>query len=1203
MSKFLLLECNRLRGKSSYNNLDEESDKFKNNWTNLVSTTGIVVNAGDTISLEQVILNSKGASDEVIEFLGEENEEGFVDNQVNLEYSFYINHCGQNTARMPFLYHRTYRGQGTIQNPNREGTRDVPDSELNKWEFFNGSIQAGNEQNLLTMLSRRSLGETFFPLADLPLGQRNWSNQDFYSDINDYYMGGAMLTRLKTIQTGGGSLNPQGDPVANSGYVAGRIYNTRYFGDAGTGTGMQIKIESITTSGNVGGIVQSWSVFNIGRDYDKGGTNADKLELFEDSGGDAVIGTTHILQLFSYVQAETFSQTDGRGFDGSRFTFINEGYSGLASQEEGSQIQNPASTDTGSIIQTADKRKKKINLNIDEGFLTPDNVGAILTDQLHEPTLINKTSNDRADFLDYSTLQYFHRDAVGGFKANANPVVIATPTYQPQTCNMYMEGIPNTRATLIGARRGFYHHLAYKNADRFCGLKNAFWNFAYFNNDFSRDNDIVTGTMDSSTVPNIGDFGNLTTGDLGCRVCLLNDFPEDGNTMTASFPKNGVFLTNMKWNKGNINRLKDGFRKAEYYLGDLSKEIDVNSNDYKNNLAVNLDLGMYDDEESTQYPLFNDITTPSGKVTSARTQFATYKKGIIENLTEIPVDYNHYTSSSDPCKASQTRNLPQDIDNDTQQLGSVWVRSRWRDGFTYNNTKDASYTDTKLDLQFLTDNAGKEFDTSTNADIDEKDFFIGSWIDAFGNTQTTETAIQEAIDADLAIVPVFTRHYTTGKFCIDKDVMPIEHQTPYICFVNAMMLGSQENHPDFDNVNLANDENRWSVDYWNIGFGTQLGLDHSFTRNEAVCLVSPMVGNEPPNILKNYMNVAYIGAVNPSISFNPQLSRFEIGGLNTPQNVGNGLMSSIPELIEANPNPEQTCFKIMRKEQICNTWVKSIGDIPIDPTTQQPYTQNDVTIISQFDDAQQVEGSIMDSQSGVAIEAIYLLDKHGNETQITTADFDKYQGTLFDKIGFEIKQLLPEFGTENAFFTNQFTFQQTKPSYQTGLINLTKPATTGAYISSAEIQTTSLNELNLPLYDLGVNTATREATPDITEGTITAFKLPDKLSFPYFCIYSSIPSGGTDTTWIGGDDGHSKLPCMGYLTRENNIGDFYYNSEQTFEYTATKDFTLTEIETDIRLPDGKRPRFEGHSAVIYKITKPLNSLPQLPPISSKKKSK
>ena len=239
-----------------------------------------------------------------------------------------------------------------------------------------------------------------------------------------------------------------------------------------------------------------------------------------------------------------------------------------------------------------------------------------------------------------------------------------------------------------------------------------------------------------------------------------------------------------------------------------------------------------------------------------------------------------------------------------------------------------------------------------------------------------------------------------------------------------------------------------------------------------------------------------------------------------------------------------------------------------------------------------IKGSIIDSQSGIAIENIILFDKNDNTTALTETDKDNYKLCMFDKMGFDLNQLLPSFGDNNAFFTNQFVFQNKPPTYRTGLLNITKPATTGSYISSAEIQPLSVNELNLPLYDLGAS-ANRPTEPDIEQGTITAFELPDKLNFPYYTVYSSIPSMGTDSIWIGGNDGYSKLPCMGYLTRENNIGDFYYNSEQTFQYTATKDFTLTEIETDIRLPDGTRPKLNPHSAVIYKITKNLNSLPQL----------
>ena len=60
--------------------------------------------------------------------------------------------------------------------------------------------------------------------------------------------------------------------------------------------------------------------------------------------------------------------------------------------------------------------------------------------------------------------------------------------------------------------------------------------------------------------------------------------------------------------------------------------------------------------------------------------------------------------------------------------------------------------------------------------------------------------------------------------------------------------------------------------------------------------------------------------------------------------------------------------------------------------------------------------------------------------------------------------------------------------------------------------------------------------------------------------------------YIGGNDSQQLLNCMGYITRYNNEGSFFYGSESSFQYTATKDFVLSEIETDIRLPDGTRPR-------------------------------
>jgi hypothetical protein len=73
MSKYILLECNRDRAiDKSFDS--GKADIYKNKWTNQVSNSGIVVNAGDVLNIEETIVNSIGANIDVMEFTGKENE-------------------------------------------------------------------------------------------------------------------------------------------------------------------------------------------------------------------------------------------------------------------------------------------------------------------------------------------------------------------------------------------------------------------------------------------------------------------------------------------------------------------------------------------------------------------------------------------------------------------------------------------------------------------------------------------------------------------------------------------------------------------------------------------------------------------------------------------------------------------------------------------------------------------------------------------------------------------------------------------------------------------------------------------------------------------------------------------------------------------------------------------------------------------------
>ena len=667
MAKYLLLECNRLRGKATYNNLNEDQDKFKSNWTNVISTEGIVVNAGDTISLEQIIINSKGASDEVIEFSGDENESGFIDNKIRLEYSFYINHGGSNTARLPFLKHSTYRGNGTTLTPHQVLPNDDPTEPKN-----NGDIRDNTE--FLNVVSRRSLGEIFLP----PTINSGFNHTEFYDEINKSYCGGSMITRARTEQTGS-----SGTGNINGGYEANVVYDTtNETGGVGQyGTGMKIRVDSVTTDGNVYGIVESWSIASLGRGYGLTGLftvslDIDPARLLPVPTAGGTSGSKHIIKFFTYSNSNIFSQSGLRGFDGSRFTFLNFGYTGLCNKQEAvTSGTTSIDNDYDTINDEASKRTKTLDLEVKEGFLTPDNLGTLITDQLHEPSYINKISNDRAEFLDYNTLKFSHKDLFGNVVNEAKPVIVSTPTYQPQVCNFAPHGIPNTTATYCGVRRQWYNNVAYKHPERVEALKDIFYNFEYSGNDDAFGNDIMTGTANSGTGANKGDFGHLDTGDIGIRVALLNDFDTDGTGAYCLLKKHGLVITNMLWTTSNIQRIAKGFRKVEKYCGDTSLKIDTDSDNFKNNLLVNLDIGMYDDELSSQFPLNHFLKDANGNpiyYSHQRKMFCNKNQSTLLDLTEKAVDFNTLTSQTANCVGHTIRNFPESVDNDGQQLSMYY---------------------------------------------------------------------------------------------------------------------------------------------------------------------------------------------------------------------------------------------------------------------------------------------------------------------------------------------------------------------------------------------------------------------------------------------------------------------------------------------------------------------------------------------------
>ena len=471
---------------------------------------------------------------------------------------------------------------------------------------------------------------------------------------------------------------------------------------------------------------------------------------------------------------------------------------------------------------------------------------------------------------------------------------------------------------------------------------------------------------------------------------------------------------------------------------------------------------------------------------------------------------------------------------------------------------------------------------------EEQRFFNGTWTDDGTTIRDMDYALSLAKKYDLAVVPMFQPVLEQARRCAGyHQTADYEYQdeVPLIAFISNYELDMME-ESDFDTENLANPNNKWEIDSWNCNEGVQIGFDPSFTRNEAVAVCNVNIGNFSPNNKTSYENILMVGAVDPQINFNPSLSRFEFTGLNTPISLGNGLPSDLPENLIASESPEQQIFVVNQRGQIYPARPKLIG---AGMTQPQPIgarlVSNFSPVYNQFT-TNQKPGTIMDSQSGIGIESLILYDALGNKTEINEQDYDKYSQTLFSKIGFDLDQLLIPIGSEQSFFTNNFTFQN-KYTYKQSYNNIIKPLTTGALISSSEIQSLSVNELNMPLFDLGIDQIIKQIQPDASQGSITAFGLPTKLDYPYLVVYSDIPGGASNTEFIGGDDSQSMIPAVGYLFRNEDNGDYFYGLESDITFTAVRDYVITEVDIDIRLPDGSHPRLSPHSAVIFKITKPL----------------
>ena len=512
---------------------------------------------------------------------------------------------------------------------------------------------------------------------------------------------------------------------------------------------------------------------------------------------------------------------------------------------------------------------------------------------------------------------------------------------------------------------------------------------------------------------------------------------------------------------------------------------------------------------------------------------------------------------------------------------------------------------------------------------------------------TGQTRFQVEPNTDLKALYTFERYKTeiwdnipVGKNGMKLAMLPVCWKTSagvegadywfgrsgYFNFYYAWIYKARK-PPDFEDGSVPVTDAQY-----NVAFPQPLPLPGEYvglSPSEITCDLAQLVSTQktsqtavyPPQPLANglpsttgvfdvtpsqYVPYSFVGATDPLIKFDDTQGKFGISQLHTPLKSGNGTFQipSIPQSTEPNITQAAAHFK---KSMIS----KSIRNGFFKLNNGQVEQRNFNNVVSQ-------SNTIINAQSGVALIGLGLIGE--SFTSIPLApEFNSefYQDSLYDKMGFSLEQLLPVFGTSQAQFNranyNKYLGFGNGVDYYKKDNNMVKPFTTNAFISSTLMLAFSriigftdipvkqgsppaFPDPNnaaffspVPAFNLGCLPPNIEANVQCESDSLIAAGLPKKLSYPYLVVRTNLV---LNPDYIGGQSGYEKLPAIAYITRNYSEGDYFYSFTTNWNFTVDMPYVVSNIVTDIRLPNGRPAPIDNNSSVIYKINK-LRRLPDI----------
>ena len=389
--------------------------------------------------------------------------------------------------------------------------------------------------------------------------------------------------------------------------------------------------------------------------------------------------------------------------------------------------------------------------------------------------------------------------------------------------------------------------------------------------------------------------------------------------------------------------------------------------------------------------------------------------------------------------------------------------------------------------------------------------------------------------ANMAIIPVF---YKQSELVANGGQIPNSlKDIPFCAFVSISTFTPTAENPTIPAPMIGEFFGRSPSFYDNL-IAKVTTTQKTFTVPNTGTPPPPNIypnGNSEPNTRTYcYMPYCMIGADNPSIQFDDTYGRFTFTGLSTAVRAGNGVFQA-----------------------------------PLDETNSQADTESLCAY------------SLESAMCGI------------NSADATRLEFNRVIQNA-KKLGFELEQLIPYIGTNQAQF-NRGTYNKflgTDSSFVQKYNTMVFPMTTNAYISAADQLSMVTNAKNQVMANLGGNASGQSVFINGESDSLIAVNLPAKLDYSYLIVYSNIVQ---NTQFYGGGSGQQKIPAMAYVTRNYSTGDFFFGQQSSWSYIADKEYIITEFDTNITLPNGLPAPIENNSSIIYKITK-VKTLP--PPLGA-----